>query len=306
MTTPLKSYSRMSKHLILILLLGFSVGLTYADSFTRVIYDWGPLYQNRDGSLQAQISKEINTVTLWKNLVKRKKMAIGIVDLNGASPRFASINGDTMIYAASLPKIAILLAAVYSFEEGTLEESPENLALLKDMIAVSSNSAASRMIDLIGMEKINAILQMPEFLLYDKQNGGGLWVGKPYAKNTNRIGDPLKNISHAANANQVCRLYYMLHTGKVISPQRSEQMLEILKDPLIDHKFVKALHQFAPEALMFRKSGTWKHWHADSVMVRGKVWRNYILVAFVEHKNGEAILQKILPTIENIIRPRST
>ncbi|MDX1518840.1 MAG: serine hydrolase, partial [Gammaproteobacteria bacterium] len=122
-------------------------------------------------------------------------------------------------------------------------------------------------------------------------------------KNTVRVGDPLSNISHAANADQVCRLYYMLYMGKIISPERSNQMLEILKDPLIEHKFVKALHQFAPEALLFRKSGTWKHWHADSVMVRGKRWRNYILVAFVEHKHGEEILQKIVPTVETIIRP---
>lgn len=264
---------------------------------------WAPLYEAKDTVLEQKLRMELYKVPLFKQLILKKKMAIGIVDISTDPPRFASVNGETMIYAASLPKIAVLLAAIYSFEKGTLEESNENLSLLKEMIAKSSNTAATTMIEKIGIKKINTILQMSEFHFYDKSQGGGLWVGKPYAKNTIRIGDPMFNISHGANVNQVCRLYYLLAAGKIISPARSAQMLEILKDPLIHHKFVKILDEVAPEATLYRKSGTWKQWHADSIMVRGETWRNYILVALVENKNGETILQKIVPTIEKIVKP---
>ena len=159
------------------------------------------------------------------------------------------------------------------------------------------------MIELIGMDNINRILQRPEFRFYDPKQGGGLWVGKPYAKNTVRKGDPLFNISHGATVNQVCRLYYQLATGKIINEKRSRQMLEILKTPLLYHKFVYELQRRSPDARIYRKSGTWKTWHADSVFVRDSQWRNYILVALVESDNGEKIIRELVPTIEQILHP---
>ena len=91
-------------------------------------------------------------------LIRGKKMAIGLVDLSGAEPRFARVNGNQMMYAASLPKIAILLGAYVSFEDGSLAETEAVHADLADMIRVSSNAAATRLIDKIGMKKIQAIL----------------------------------------------------------------------------------------------------------------------------------------------------
>ena len=63
---------------------------------------------------------------LWQSLINKKRMAVGVVDLSDPlQPRFARVNGRTMMYAASLPKIAILLAAYVCFEDGTLQETPE-------------------------------------------------------------------------------------------------------------------------------------------------------------------------------------
>ena len=41
----------------------------------------------------------------------------------------------------------------------------------------------------------------------------------------------------------------------------------MLGDPGIDHKFVRTLKRLAPEAELYRKSGSWRDWHADSVLV---------------------------------------
>jgi beta-lactamase class A len=52
---------------------------------------------------------------------------------------------------------------------------------------------------------------------------------------------------------------------------------------------------------VFRKSGSWRQWHSDSVLVQGPVWRNYILVGLVESPDGENILRALLPAVETLL-----
>ena len=59
-----------------------------------------------------------------------------------------------MMYAASLPKIAVLLAALESFEDGTLKATPEMDSDLVEMIRRSDNAAASRVIERVGLGKL--------------------------------------------------------------------------------------------------------------------------------------------------------
>ena len=117
------------------------------------------------------------------------------------------------------------------------------------------------------------------------------------------VGDPLNNISHGATATQVCRFFYLLSEGRMINPQRSAQMLADLADPKLHHKFVSQVEQRAPAARMFRKSGTWRQWHSDAIMVRGTKWRDYILVGLIESEQGETILRNVLPAVEELIVP---
>lgn len=265
---------------------------------------WTPLYEHVDTALQASLQRQIDANPEWRRLVQRKQLAVGVVDLghDGDEPRFARINGNQMMYAASLPKIAILLAAYASFEDGSLAETDALHADLRDMIRVSSNAAATRMMDAVGMRKIEAVMRDPQYGFYDEERGGGLWVGKRYASSGVRRGDPMFNISHGATVTQVCRFYYQLANGYLISPERSAQMLDDLSDPGIHHKFVAELEKRAPLAQLFRKSGSWQNWHADSVLVRGPEWRNYILVALVESPNGEIILRNLVPAIEQMLQ----
>lgn len=264
---------------------------------------WQPLYDSVDPALQSALQSRLNANPEWARLIRSKKMAVGLVDLNGGQPRFARVNGNQMMYAASLPKVAILLAAYVSFEDGSLKETEEIHKDLSDMIRVSSNSAATRLIDRIGMKKIQTILKDPQYGFYDEKRGGGLWVGKRYASSGPRVGDPIHNISHGATATQVCRFFYLLSTGRLINAERSASMLEDLSDPHLHHKFVSQVEERAPDAEMFRKSGTWKQWHSDAIMVQGTHWRNYILVALVESPNGESIIRQVLPAVEELIGP---
>jgi beta-lactamase class A len=271
---------------------------------TIVKADWEPLYKRKDPDLQVALENRLNLDREWARLIRDRKMAIGLVDMRGENPRFASVNGNHMMYAASLPKIAILLATYVSFEENSLAETPAIHADLANMIRISSNSAATRLIEEVSMQKIQDVLRDPRFGFYDEKNGGGLWVGKRYAKGGPRIGDPVYNISHGATVTQVCRFFYLLASGRLINEARSQQMLADLSDPHLHHKFVSQVESRAPAARMFRKSGTWRQYHSDAIMVQGTEWRNYILVGLIESDQGESILRQVLPAVEGLIVPR--
>lgn len=272
---------------------------------TSELPGWRSLASYRDPILTAKLDKALRMHRGWGRLLDKQHLAVAVVDMNGVAPRFASVNGDVMMYAASLPKIAILLAAYQCFEDGMLPESAEIHADLVEMIRSSSNSAATRMIDRIGMDKIEAVLRDPRYDLYDEDLGGGLWVGKRYAAEGPRHGDPMFNLSHGATADQVSRFYYMLVHGHLVSPVRSAQMLRDLSEPALQHKFVASLRVLAPQARLYRKSGTWQNWHSDSVLVRGEQWRNYILVALVQSPSGAKIVESMVPLVESIIVPRT-
>lgn len=257
-----------------------------------------------DPTLQKRLLAEINKKPKWKKLVAERKMAIGIVDLTDVNNiRFARINGNHMMYAASLPKIAVLLAATDAIENGELEETAAVKADMKVMISKSDNAATTRMIDLVGYEKIEAVLTSERYQLYDEELGGGLWVGKRYGSGGETNREPIKNLSHAATVTQVCRFYYLLAQGKLVTETRSKQMLSIMEDPALHHKFVNTLDKIAPNARVFRKSGSWNTYHSDSVLVWGdNPDRRYILVALIDDADGEHIIRNLVMPIEKALK----
>ncbi|MBU0971949.1 MAG: class A beta-lactamase-related serine hydrolase [Proteobacteria bacterium] len=262
-----------------------------------------PLWDLADTVLQQNLEKVLYKNHTWQQMIQKKKMTVGIVDLTDPSKvHFASVNGDEMMYAASLPKLAILLTAFYCFENKIIKQTPGVMKDLALMIRKSDNQAASRMIERVTMERIQKVLTMECFGFYDEAHGGGLWVGKKYARSGKRMPEPMKGLSHAATASQVCRFYYLLAMGKLISRERSREMLGILVNPGIDHKFVKTLRKISPDSTLFRKSGTWKTWHSDSVLVWGSGWRRYIAVALIDDPQGEMILRQLIPEIEKTLK----
>jgi beta-lactamase class A len=255
----------------------------------------------KNPALETRLAKKLKANPEWNKLIKQKKLAVSLVDLSDTcAVRYAEVNGNVMMYAASLPKIAILLAAMDAIEKGELEESDKVALDMKLMISKSDNQASTRMIDRLGYQKISDVLTDRKYNLYDKTQGGGLWVGKRYAAGGKKNPDPMQGLSHAATARQVARFYHMLAFGQLVTKERSEQMLEILVDPALHHKFVNTYERIAPKARLFRKSGSWSVFHSDSIMVWGPE-RQYILVALVEDANGESIIRKIGSSVDEVI-----
>jgi len=89
------------------------------------------------------------------------------------------------------------------------------------------------------------------------EKGGGIWVGARYGRGGERIPEPVKGLSHAATVTQVCRFYFRLATGRMISHERSREMLEIFSTHGLHDKFVSVMEKTVPLNRLYRKSGEW-------------------------------------------------
>lgn len=259
------------------------------------------LRESFDPRLQAKLERTLHSLELWP-AVEQGKLAVALADITDpGDPRLATVNGDKMYYAASLPKIAILLGAFVEIERGQLQATAEIRQSLNDMIRVSSNSAATKMLNLVGKQKLIDILRSEPFRLYDPAVNGGLWVGKEYGPSQAYARDPLHNLSHGATAMQTARFYYLLETGQLVNRQLSGEMKAILSKPGINHKFVKGLSGI-PGIEIYRKSGSWRHWHSDSALIEAGRHK-YILVALAEDQAGGQWLSRMAEPMHRLIAP---
>lgn len=257
------------------------------------------LWDSSDSVLQLQLDNILDTLGYGRP-IKEKRLAVALVDITDLDkPRVAAVNGDTMMYAASVPKLAILLGAFVEIREGHMSLDEETRESLTEMIRFSSNAEATRMLNRVGKKRLLEILQSKEFDLYDLDSGGGLWVGKEYGKSPAYERDPLYNFSHGATAMQVARFYYLLETGQAVGDQLSAEMKGMLGDPGIKHKFVKGLAPY-PEAKIYRKSGTWSRWHADSALIESQDTK-YIVVGLTEDANGGEWLSSMIKPIHEMM-----
>ncbi len=254
----------------------------------------------KDQGLQRQLNAVLAEAP-FRRLLAQKRLSVALVDLSDLNHiRYAGIDDDRMRYAASLPKIAILLGAFDQIEKGKLTYTPALRTKMELMIRRSTNRESTELIKLVGFQNIATTLRNPEYELYSAKRNGGLWVGRDYG---GWIGvwrrDPMHNLSHGATARQVARFFVMLDQGTLVSPWASAEMKSILAHPEINHKFVLGL-QDRPTSSIFRKSGTWKQWHADAALVE-RDGKKYVAVALLESQNAKGVLSSLIVKLDDII-----
>lgn len=256
------------------------------------------LWSRLDSRLQAGLEDVIRAHGL-EAAVRDGRLAVAVADITDPkSPRVAAVNGDHMMYAASLPKIAILYGAMDKIQQG----SNPDAALQEDieqMIRYSSNAAATRVLAWVGRQQLLDLLQSPRVRLYDPEHNGGLWVGKDYGGSPAYRRDPLHDLSHGATAMQVARLFQMLDSGQLLDAEHTARMKAVLGDPGIRHKFVKGLES-RPGAEIYRKSGTWRDFHADGALVESGN-RKLVLVGLAEDARGGQWLAEIAAPLHDLV-----
>lgn len=266
-----------------------------------VYQDKAPLWAAIDPEFQHKLEKILTELELDDEATE-KRLGVALVDLtNPERPRVAAINPDEMMYAASLPKIAVLLAAFEQIEADQLPYDDAILAQLTRMIRFSSNADASALMDRVGKAYIANILTSSKYRLYDPRHGGGLWAGKNYGAGGVWRREPIKNLSHAATPMQIARFYYMLARGDLVSPGASRAMREILAGSGLQHKFVAGMNSVTGDARVHRKSGSWSNWHADSALIEHR-GRTFIAAGLADDPQGGAWLKDLIVKFDELIR----
>jgi len=281
------------------LLLGVSIFLAAivpGSSFGQAVGDDGSpqppdLRAFHNSQLQSSVEQVVREQGLWEH-VESRNLAFGLVDITKIdAPRYAALNPDHMMYAASLPKIAILLGAFVQIAEGelTLDEGLNDEMVR--MIRYSDNASATSVLAKVGRQDLIDILTSENLRLYDRDQNGGLWVGKDYARDNAYERDPLHNLSHGATVYQVLRFFYLLEKGELVDQRYRDAMKEILSEPGISHKFVAGLEDRS-DIKLYRKSGTWRDYHADAALVEAGKFR-YIIAGLVRHPDGGKWLARL-------------
>ncbi len=200
------------------------------------------LRDSHDAELQAALDQVVGDALpdFWDG-VRKRELSLVVADVTDLRhPRVAWYNPDLMLYAASLPKIAIVLGVFVEVERGALTLDDETRQQLIRTVRISSNRDATALLNKVGFERLAEILQDERHgKLYDPDHGGGLWVGKAYGKTPAWRRDPLNGISHGASAMQAARFYYGVLNGTLIDPKHMPLVEEILGNPAIKHKIVK-------------------------------------------------------------------
>lgn len=251
-----------------------------------------------DARLQKDLEHLVRRERLWPAVEEGKLALLLAVVSDPEQPRLAELNGHKMMYAASLPKIAILLGGAVAVQQQHLKLDRKLRADMVNMIRYSCNDCATRVLERVGREFLIELLQAPEYRFYDPDDGGGLWVGKDYAPRPAYHRDPVNNLSHGATAFQVARFYYMLATGTLVDRKSTSLMWEALSKPGISHKFVRSLGAI-PGLEMLRKSGTWREYHSDSALVRYH-GETYIIVGLTRDKDGGKWLAQLARPIHEL------
>ncbi len=229
--------------------------------------------------------------------IPEAQTSVGVFDLR--TLRLAMVRPDRIDYAASVPKIAILLAwfAAHPNPADLDAATRHELGL---MIKQSDNELAAKFSQQLGLSFIRGVLD--RYALYDAKTGGGIWLGKHYGKGGERIVDPVGGHSHAATVRQLLRFYLLLEQDKAVSPEASAAMREIFRSPDIPHKpdkFVAGLEGRLGLEIR-RKAGWWEDWNLDTAVVTGPA-RHYILVAMTHHARGEDYLRALAAAVDDAL-----
>jgi beta-lactamase class A len=250
-----------------------------------------PALQSKLESIDAALRTQFDMTT--------EQTAVGLLDLT--TRRVAMIHPDRIEYAASVPKLGILLAYFQLHPhaaDGKLDAATRHELGL--MAKASNNETAAKFSREMGLKEIQKVLN--DYGLYDAARGGGIWVGKHYGKGGERIGDPVADHSHGATVRQLLRFWLLLDQGKLVSPTASKLMKDIFSSTAIPHddiKFVRAL-KGRDGVDILRKWGTWQNWRHDTAVVTAPN-RRYILVALTQHPRGDDYLVQLARQVDDVL-----
>jgi beta-lactamase class A len=252
------------------------------------------------------------------------QLAITVIDLRDAErPAQASYRGEERIYTASVVKLFYLAAAHRWLEDGRLKETAELKRALRDMIVDSSNDATSYVLDVLTgtssgvelppaemrrwQEKRNAVNRYFASLGYTNINiNQKTFCEDAYGRENFGRGPKGEN-RNKLTTNATARLLAEIATRRIVTPARSEQMLELLKRDFSGksndaddqaHGFTGiALKDYAG-ARLWSKAGWTSSVRHDAAYIELAGGARFVVVTFTE---GHSNTRDIIPTVAEIV-----
>lgn len=204
-------------------------------------------------SLQQAVDRAVAT-TLGRHGVAPDTVSVTLVDLTDpAAERHAAVRGDAATYPASVVKLVYLWAAHRELEAGRLAPTPELERALRDMVVDSSNDATSYVVDVLTGTTSGPELPAAEMAVWaERRNGinralaqdavlGPIaaqvnacqkpWGDGPYGRERAFLGEHYTH-RNRMTTDATARLLVELVHGRLVSPERSRQMLALLQRDL--------------------------------------------------------------------------
>jgi beta-lactamase class A len=193
----------------------------------------------------------------------------------------ADINGDIPRNAASLIKPFVMLAVYDALARKELQETPEIEHLLHRMIVVSDNPATNQLIRHLGngdttqgLVAINALM---------------VKMGFSQTRVIELIPDGGKTYRNQTSAQDATLFFRLLYEQKLISPQVSQKMNDILLKNI--HDRIETFKIKKDGAAVADKTGYVRGLNADCGIVYQKTQQtgqDYVLSIFIENKSRPA------------------
>jgi beta-lactamase class A len=251
--------------------------------------------------------------------IQPEEIAVSVIDLTDTNQlKTASFRGDARIYPASVVKLFYLVAAHQWLEDGKMAETAELRRAMRDMIVDSSNDATHYVVDALtgttsGPElplkdradwefKRNAVNRYFVSRGYTNMNANQKpWCEGPYGRERIFVGEKYSN-RNALTTDATARLLSEIALGKAVSPERSRQMLDLLKrdtsgknnDPDDQaHGFSAA--GLPPGARLWSKAGWTSDTRHDAAYAELPDGQRIVLVIFtINHATDREIIPSIV------------
>jgi len=256
--------------------------------------------------------------------LEEKQLSITLIDLSDVQhPVTASFRGNERIYPASVVKLFYLAAAHRWLEDKKITETPELTRALKDMIVDSSNEATQYVLDVITHTTGGYELppkEMEEWQ-YQRNAVNRYFTSLGYRNiNTNQKTfcedaygrEQVSRGKNGENRNKLttdatARLMMEIVTGKAVTPERSSQMMTLLKRDYTGkssdaddqgHGFTGIALSDVSGAKLWSKAGWTSTTRHDVAYVELPDGKKFVLAIFTtEHANE----REIIPTVARLV-----
>ena len=254
---------------------------------------------------------------------KSDNLAVTLIDLRDPQNlKMGHFNGEVKIYPASVVKMFYMVALEQMLQDGKIKLTPELERGLKDMIVDSSNDATHFMVDALTGTSSGTELAPKELAEFAaKRNAVNRYFASLGYRNINvcqktycedLYGRERQFWNEGKNRNMLttnaqARLLAEIALGKVVSADRSRQMMELMKrdyagtakDPDDQaHGFTGIALQNVSGARLWSKAGWTSTARHDAAYIETPDGLKFVLVTFTSNFANE---REIIPSIARVV-----